>query len=216
MIELNSNDLIQLLSSYGYLAVFLFVAVESAGVPVPGEAMLIVASAYAGTTHNLQGMLVIAAAALGAIAGDNLGYLAGRFGGYRLLRKYGRFIKLDERRLGLGQHLFDHHGGKVVFFGRFVAVLRIWAAFLAGAHRMRWSRFLLFNAAGGIIWAAGMGSLAFVFGNRILRYGGPAGIAGAVIATGIMVAVGVTLHRQEQRMQRAVDRSACCPLALAS
>jgi len=94
--------------------------------------------------------VVIAAAASGAILGDNLGFWIGREGGYRLLRRYGRYIRLEERRLKLGQYLFMRHGGKVVFFGRFVAVLRAWAAFLAGTNRMRWPRFLLFNAAGGI------------------------------------------------------------------
>jgi len=87
----------------------------------------------------------------GDVLGDNLGFWVGREGGYRLLRRYGRYIHVEERRLKLGQYLFLKHGGKVVFFGRFVAVLRAWAAFLAGTNRMRWPRFLLFNAAGAIV-----------------------------------------------------------------
>ena len=128
-----------------------FVAIESTGIPFPGETMLLVASIYAGTTHKLSIPLIIAAAASGAILGDNLGFWVGREGGFRLLRRYGHIIHLDERKLKVGLYLFRKHGGKVVFFGRFIAVLRAWAAFLAGTNRMPWGSFLLYNALGGII-----------------------------------------------------------------
>lgn len=95
--------------------------------------------------------LVIAAAAIGAMLGDNIGYWIGREGGFRLLRRYWPYIRLEERHLKLGQYLFRQHGGKVVFFGRFVSILRTWAAFLAGVNRMQWTRFLLFNATGGAL-----------------------------------------------------------------
>ena len=136
MFNLATSTLTQLLATYGYLVVLLFVAIESTGIPFPGETMLLVAAIAAGTTHQLSIAWVIVAAALGAILGDNLGFWVGHEGGYRLLRRYGRYIRLDERRLKLGQYLFLKHGGKVVFFGRFVAVLRAWAAFLAGTNRM--------------------------------------------------------------------------------
>src|SRR5215470_10277310 len=116
MIHLATSDLFRLLTTYGYLAVFLFVAIESTGIPFPGETMLVVAAIYAGTTHQLSIPLVIVAAASGAILGDNLGFLLGRVGGYPLLRRYGRAIRLDERKLKLGHYLFLKHGGKVVFF----------------------------------------------------------------------------------------------------
>ena len=140
MFNLATSTLTQLLATYGYLVVLLFVAIESTGIPFPGETMLLVAAIAAGTTHQLSIAWVIVAAALGAILGDNLGFWVGHEGGYRLLRRYGRYIRLDERRLKLGQYLFLKHGGKVVFFGRFVAVLRAWAAFLAGTNRMAWRR----------------------------------------------------------------------------
>src|SRR5258705_8315086 len=114
--------------------------------------MLLVAAIYAGTTHRLSLPLVIAAAATGAILGDNLGFWIGREGGYRLLRRYGRYIRLEERRLKLGQYLFNRHTAKTYFFRRFAAVFHDWAAFLAGTNRMRWPRFLFFNATGGIVW----------------------------------------------------------------
>ena len=106
------------------------------GIPFPGETMLLVAAISAGTIHHLSLLLVIVAAASGAIVGDNLGYWIGRQGGSRLLRRYGRSLQLAERKLKLGQYLFRKHGGKVVFLGRFIAVLRAWAAFLAGTNRM--------------------------------------------------------------------------------
>ena len=99
MFHLATQDLTYLLNTYGYLAVLVFVAIESTGIPFPGETMLLVAAIYAGTTHHLTIYWVIAAAAIGAIVGDNLGYWVGREGGYRLLRRYGPYIRLDERKL---------------------------------------------------------------------------------------------------------------------
>jgi membrane protein DedA with SNARE-associated domain len=143
MFHLATAELTHFLTTYGYWAVLFFVAIESTGIPFSGETMLLVAAIYAGTTHRLSIALVIAAAACGAILGDNLGYWIGREGGYRLLRRYGPYIRLDERKVKLGQYLFRKHGGKVVFFGRFIAVLRTWAAFLAGTNCMPWGSFLL-------------------------------------------------------------------------
>jgi membrane protein DedA with SNARE-associated domain len=158
-----------LLETWGYPAVFLFVGAESVGVPVPGETMLILASLYAGSTHKLNVFGVVGTAAAAAIVGDNIGYLIGRVGGYRLLRRYGRYIRVDERRVKIGRYLFDHHGGKVVFFGRFVAVLRTYSAFLAGTMEMHWATFLVYNAAGGIVWASLFGFLYYVFGHTLER-----------------------------------------------
>src|ERR1700730_14777972 len=138
MFHLATPELTHFLTIYGYWAVLLFVAIESMGIPCPGETMLLVAAIYAGTTHRLSLPLVIIAAASGAILGDNIGYWVGREGGYRLLRRYGHYLRLDERKVKLGQYLFRTHGGKVVFFGRFIAVLRALAAFLAGTNRMPW------------------------------------------------------------------------------
>ncbi len=198
--HLSGYDVTALLVTYGYGAVLIFVAVESMGIPVPGETMLLAASVYAGTTHRLQIALVILAAAVGAILGDNVGFVAGREGGYHLLRRYGHYVRLDERKLALGQYLFERHGGKVVFFGRFVAVLRIWAAFLAGTYRLPWRRFLLYNAAGGIIWATAFGLGGYLLGDNVHRLGGPIGIAGGVLAVLLLAAGMVTARRHEQRL----------------
>lgn len=149
MVQSSTAGLVTLLTTYGYWAIFACIAIESTGIPFPGETMLLVAAIFAGTTHRLSIPLAILAAESFAILGDNLGFWVGREGGFRLLRRYGRYIHLDERKLKLGLYLFRRHGGKVVFFGRFVAVLRMWAAFLAGVNRMAWPRFLLFNAPSG-------------------------------------------------------------------
>ena len=145
----------QPIQTYGYWAVFLAVGLESLGVPIPGETTLIAAALYAGSTHRLNFVTLGIVAAAAAIVGDNIGYLIGRFGGYRLLRRYGHYVRVDEAKLKVGRYLFDRHGGKVVFFGRFISVLRTYAAFLAGVNMMVWRRFLLYNAAGGIALGGG-------------------------------------------------------------
>ena len=128
---------------FGYWAVLAIVGLESIGIPLPGETTLISAALYAGATHNLQIVWVIAAAATGAIIGDNLGYLLGHWGGYRLLVRYGQYVGLDQRKVKVAHYLFARYGGSVVFFGRFTAILRTYAAFIAGTARMPWPSFLL-------------------------------------------------------------------------
>ena len=207
MLHLAEQDLTNLLATYGYLAVLVVVGIESIGIPFPGETMLITASIYAGTTHQLHIGLVIAAAATGAILGDNIGYWIGRAGGYRLLRRYGRYIRLDERRLKLGQYLFKKHGGKVVFFGRFVSVLRTFAAFLAGVNRMVWRRFLVFNASGGIVWATLYGLSAYALGKEIHRVSRPVNISLAVLGIIAVLAAIVFLRRNESRLADEAERA---------
>lgn len=169
--------------------------------------MLLLAAVYAGKTHHLSILLVIIAAASGAILGDNLGFWVGREGGYRLLRRYGRYIRLDERKLKLGQYLFLKHGGKVVFFGRFVAVLRAWAAFLAGTNRMRWPEFLLFNALGGIVWSTIFGLGGYLLGNSIDRFTGPFGIVSLVLAVIIIIATLIFIARNESRLEDEAEKA---------
>ena len=202
-----ASHLTHLLTTYGYWAVLAFVCIESTGIPFPGETMLLLAAVYTGTTHQLSLALVIIAAASGAILGDNLGFWIGRKGGYRLLRRYGPALHLGERKLKLGQYLFMKHGGKVVFFGRFVAVLRVWAAFLAGTNRMRWTAFLLFNALGGIAWATLYGLGGYLLGDNIHRLTGPVAIITVVLAALAIVALLVYVHRHEQQLEAEAERA---------
>jgi len=156
------------LAYLGYPAVILFIMIESSGIPFPGETMLLLASFTAGLPgSHLFIFWVIVCCACGAILGDNLGYLAGRYGGRPLALRFGKYVFLKEHHLDAAEQFFARHGDKTVFFGRFVAVLRAWAAFLAGVNKMRWPKFLLYNAAGGICWATLMGLLGYYAGRLI-------------------------------------------------
>jgi membrane protein DedA with SNARE-associated domain len=197
-------DLTLLVATYGVWVVALVVAIESMGVPVPGETMLLVAAVYAGATHHLSIALVIVAAAVAAILGDNLGYLLGRLGGDRLLRRVGPTLHLTEGRLTVARYLFQRHGGKAVFFGRFVAILRVFAAFLAGTARMPWRRFALANGAGGIIWATLMGLLGYGLGASAA---GPLGSIGLGLGVAIVVGGVVVLRRNEGRWEQEATRA---------
>src|SRR5581483_7472581 len=103
------------------------------GVPLPGTTALIAAALYAGTSHHLQILPLIASATVGACLGSAIGYWLGWWGGWELIRRWGRRIGLTPARIKVGRYVFDRHGGKVVFFGRFISGLRTWSAFLAGA-----------------------------------------------------------------------------------
>ena len=194
------------LASYGYLVVFLLVMIESIGVPVPGETALIAAALYAGSTGKLQIWWVIAVAIAGAIVGDNIGFSIGRYGGAKLLLRYGHKVRLHEGRLKIGIWLFRRHGGKVVFWGRFVSILRTWAAFLAGANHMEWPRFLAFNAAGGIVWATLYGVLYYVFGDALRRLSTTIDVTIGVASGVLLVAFVVWTRRKEAELQQRAER----------
>ena len=199
------------LATYGYFAVFAVVGLESLGVPIPGETALVAGAILAGEGQlNIYG--VIAAAALGATVGGLCGYWIGREFGFPIVYRYGRYVSLNEKRLKLGQYLFLRHGGKIVFFGRFVALLRAFASFLAGVNRYDWERFSAFNAAGGIVWATIFGAGGFWLGRAIEHYARPVGIAiliGAVIG-GVIGARFIRYH--EQALEEEAEKAFPGPL----
>src|SRR2546430_7863453 len=136
-----------LVASYGYVVLFFLVGLESLGLPLPGETALATAAAFAALGHlSIYGVVATAVAA--AVIGDNGGYWIGRTGGIALVRRYGRFLHLNEAHLERARHFFARHGPPTVFIGRFVALLRTWTAVLAGAARLAYGRFMLFNAPG--------------------------------------------------------------------
>ena len=190
-----------LVEVFGYPLLFAAVAAESAGVPVPGETALITAGVLA-SRGRLQIEIVIAVAALGAIVGDNIGYAIGRKGGRWLLTRPGAFQRQRREVLRVGEPFFEAHGPKAVFFGRFLLGLRVWASWLAGATRMRWTSFLVWNALGGISWACAIGLVAYFLGHSA---------GGAIEAFGIygLVAVFIALlgafvmHRRARARPRS-------------
>ena len=197
---------------YGYVAVLAIVGLESLGIPLPGETTLIAAALYAGATHRLNIAGVIAAAAAGAIIGDNIGYGIGYWGGYRLLVRFGHHLRLYESRIKIARYLFLRYGGAVVFFGRFVSILRTYAAFLAGTTRMPWRRFIAYNAAGGVLWSTLYGAGAYALGDTIDRLSGPLAI-GLGIAGVAAIAAGVFLvRREEERLREAAEEAFPGPL----
>ena len=208
-----THTLDTLLSNYGYAAVALFVMVESLGVPFPGETMVIAAALYAGHTHKLSVWLIWVTAAAGAIVGDNIGFAIGRWGGFRLLLRYGSKVRLNEAKLKVGKLMFDRYGGRVVFFGRFVSILRTYAAFLAGTNQMQYLRFLAFNASGGIAWSA-IYAFGFYYAGSALRGArGPVDYALGGAAAAVVIGFIWWLRRNEKRLEVQAEQEYPGPLS---
>jgi len=213
---LSETTIQNLIQDYGLWIVFIVVMSESMGVPLPGETTLVAAGIYAGSTQGIDPFLLVAVAAAAAVLGDNIGYLIGRKIGLPLLLRYGHYAGLTEARLKLGRYLFLRHGGKIVFFGRFIALLRTLTALLAGVDQMPWLRFLLFNACGGICWSAAFGFGAYLFGEKVRSISGPIAIAMVLIAV-ISILVGtIYLRRHEEELQRRAEQTFPGPLRPAS
>ncbi len=190
-------DVNHLVQDFGYPLLFLLVMSESGGVPIPGETSLIAAAVLA-SQGKLQIELVIPLAAAAAIVGDNIGYVIGRKGGRWLLERPGAFQRQRQQVLHVGEPFFEVHGPKAVFFGRFLLGLRIWASWLAGATRMHWRSFVLWNALGGICWASAIGLAAYFLGHSAgsaIEAFGLYGLAAVLLAiVGVLV-----MHRRHVR-----------------
>jgi membrane protein DedA with SNARE-associated domain len=186
-----------LVETYGLGLLFLLIMLESAGIPLPGETALIGASVLA-STGRFDIVWVIVLAATAAIVGDNGGYWVGRIWGRKLLARWRRVERFSQKVLPASERFFARHGGKTVFFARFIAILRFTAAWLAGVAHMPWWRFLFWNAAGGILWATGVGLLAYYGGKAAAdafdRYGW-IGAAGVLLSVGVVLA-GIHLWRK--------------------
>jgi membrane protein DedA with SNARE-associated domain len=199
-----SGSLIGLIQVHGPWIIFVVVALESAGVPLPGETILVAAALLATTTNQIDLAVVVAVAAAGAIVGDGIGYTVGRCFGVPLLRKYGRYIRLDENRLLIGRYLFFRYGNAVVFFGRFIAVLRMFAALLAGANSMPAGRFFFFNITGGVCWACLFGFGAHAVGHEIYKISETL----SLVSLGLFIAAGSALSIVFRRYEIVLLRQA--------
>ena len=200
------TELPELVARHGYWIVAAAVGLESLGIPLPGETMLVSAAIYAGATHQLNIVIIIILTTIAAILGDNAGFSIGRRFGLPLLLRFGRWFRLTTARIKLGQYLFLRHGGKVVFWGRFMALLRTFAAVLAGVNQMPRSRFLVCNAAGAILWTTAYGTLAYQFGERIERFTGRLGIALGVGAVIVAIAGFRFVRRHEARLHAEAEQ----------
>jgi membrane protein DedA with SNARE-associated domain len=193
-------DVSRLVKEVGYPLLFAIVMSEAAGVPIPGETALITAAVLA-SQGQLKIELVIPLAVLGAIVGDNLGYLIGRKGGRWLLERPGPFRRQRQEVLRVGEPFFEVHGPKAVFFGRFLLGLRVWASWLAGATRMHWRSFVVWNALGGICWATAIGLAAYFLGHSAGGAIEAFGIYG-LVAVLLAIVSTIVMHRRHVRRQR--------------
>jgi membrane protein DedA with SNARE-associated domain len=190
--------LIDIPANVGYAAVFGLIAIETMGIPVPGETALIAAALLAHHGQMDIGTLVVLAAAA-AILGDNVGVAIGRYGGRRLLLRPGPFLAQRERVIELGEPFFARHGPKAVFLGRWVSGLRIASAWLAGINGMSWPVFVVWNALGGIAWAAMVGFGVYLLGDvaeQVLTVAGP---VAAALFVAVLVGALYLRHRRSHQ-----------------
>jgi membrane protein DedA with SNARE-associated domain len=185
-------------SSWALVLLFVLLTLESFGLPVPGETALI-ACAVLASQGSLQIEIVLLVAIAAAIIGDNLGYWTARKGGRPLLARYRITREYSEKYLPRGERFFAAHGGKTVFIGRFIAVLRVTVAWIAGLSHMHWWRFLLWNAAGGIVWATLVGLISYYLGDKAAEAIGRYGLfaaGGAILLAGAGLLVARWLERR--------------------
>jgi undecaprenyl-diphosphatase len=191
--------LVDIPPNVGYSVVFALIAVETMGIPVPGETALIAAALLA-HDGKMDIVPLIAIAAAAAIIGDNVGFAIGRKGGRRLFELPGPFHKQRTDALAVGEPFFARHGPKAVFLGRWVAGLRIASAWLAGMNKMPWPRFLFWNALGGICWATSIGLGVYIAGHAFEQVLGVGGIVAAGVVSGALVGVFVWKRMRARRV----------------
>jgi len=201
------TTLLSYFQQYGYWVVFVGVMLENAGVPIPGETILLAAGFFAALGHFHLG-IVMAVACIGAVLGDNAGYFIGSKLGRAALLRYGRYAGLTPKRLGMFESFFERHGDKTILVARFITGLRVFAALLAGAAHMRWPRFALYNFLGAVLWSIAITLLGYFFGHSwhlLERWVG--GIGAAALAAVIVAGVVIFLVRRRRRAsQAAVER----------
>ena len=204
---MNLIHLSEFIAQYGYFAVFGLITFQSLGVPLPGEAALIAAAIYAQHTDRISILGIVLVAAFASALGSAMGYWIGRRGGYPLLTRYGHHVGLNPARMRLGEYLFSLHGGKIMLFGRFMAVLRVYEAVLAGTYRMSFRRFMIFNVLGAAIWAGAVGYFAYGFGELFHRMEGMFAWAALGVGLVALVVAGLYLRRTEVALQARADEA---------
>jgi membrane protein DedA with SNARE-associated domain len=189
--------LIALFARYGYLTVFIGVLLENAGLPVPGETVLLAGAALS-HSGRLSLSWVIVVASVGAIVGDNIGFAIGRRGGRRLVEQYGLRLGITAAHLHRFDQFFDRHGGKTVFAARFITGLRVVGALLAGGSGLPWPTFLFYNAAGAIVWSTAIALVGYLVGqswDALERWIGDFGTTLLILFV-VLVAIGSLRRRR--------------------
>ncbi len=202
----------ELIHQYGAWIVFALVFLESIGLPLPGEAILVSAAIFAGTTEDLSIVVVVLAAIIGALLGSIIGFWVGARYGYPLLLRYGSYIGLTETRIKISQYLFRRQGIIVVLIARFVAVLRSVVGFIAGANRMPVASFMIANSAGAAAWALFYGLGAYYLGKGVEQFAKPFAIALAVVGTIVVISVIIYWRRKEQQLAADAEQAIPGPL----
>lgn len=185
--------------AYGYWAVFFGVMLENAGLPVPGETILLIAGYFA-STGEFHLALVMLIAATGAVTGDNIGFAIGHHYGRGFLLRVGRFFFLTPKRLEHMENYFESHGNKTILVARFITGLRVFAALLAGASKMPWRVFFVYNVAGAILWSVVITTLGYLFGQSLPLLIKWVGRSGTVFLIGAIV-IGVVIWRVRKHRQ---------------
>src|SRR5215212_6767005 len=160
------QQVLSLIEHYGYLVIFFGVLLESTGVPLPGETILLASGFLAQRGHIDVGDAIVFGI-LGAVVGDQIGYWAGREGGRPFVLRWGRYFRITPERLARAEAFFERHGGKAVFLARFFAGLRAFGALVAGISRMRWRTFVIYNALGGAVWATAVVLVGYFLGSSL-------------------------------------------------
>jgi membrane protein DedA with SNARE-associated domain len=196
------QTLLDLFAQYGYWVVFFGVMLENAGLPVPGETILL-AAGFASALGMFHLPLVMLIAATGAVIGDNIGYWVGHYYGRSVFEKFGRFVFLTPARLARMDAFFARHGSKTIFVARFITGLRVFAALFAGASRMPWRTFFLYNVSGAVVWAIVIGAIGHIFGDSwpiLEKWIGRSGVI--LLASVLVIAViawRIRVHREAAR-----------------
>jgi membrane protein DedA with SNARE-associated domain len=202
-----------LIASYGVFLIAAAVAIECFAIPlVPGEAIMIAAAIYAGTTHEIGIFSVVIAGAIGGVLGNVAGYVLGRGYGYRLLIRYGSKIGMSESRIKIARYLFRQYGARVMIVARFITVLRSVAGILAGANHMPWPPFIMASLVGGIFWTMLYGFGAYYLGDRIHHLAGPAGAVVIVMVLAAIVYVARAIGRHEEHLRVEAEKAYPGPL----
>lgn len=201
-----------LVATYGYAALVVVLFLEAFGVPIPGETVLIASGTYAGQTHKLSVWLIWLLSVVAVEVGSVASYFLGIKGGYPLLRRYGHYIRMREPEIKVGRYVFDRFGAPVVALGRFVAVLRTYAAFLAGTNRMRVGRFMVFNLIGAVAWSGTWALLSYYVGSSLKSASKPVDYTVGAIAVVLVIAVILLVRRQAKRLEEVAERAYPGPL----